>query len=333
MTTPCPPVLMLIFNRPDLTRAVFARIRDARPAQLFIAADGPRADRPGEAALCREARTIADAVDWPCQVHTLFREQNLGPKVAVSSAITWFFDHVEAGIILEDDCLPDATFFPFCAEMLERYRDDARIMTISGNNYQFGGSTPNLASYTFSRFPFIWGWATWRRAWQHYDLKMTHWPQSAARAQIRDFLHDPAIYRHYAGLFNQVFAGEIVTWDYQWTYSSWRHSGLTILPAVNLVTNIGFDERGTNTKDQDNPAAGLPTQPITFPLTHPPAVDRDEQGDKLMFTQHILGSNLVRPGKLRSFLRQRLHPLVYRRFSQTFITLRAWLRPRPRLQP
>ena len=123
----------MVFNRPDTTKQVFETIRKARPAQLFVAADGPRENRPDEAEKCAEVRRIVDnGIDWDCKVHRLYRDKNLGCKIACSSAIDWFFEHVDEGIILEDDTLPHPTFFQFCEELLKRYRDDERIMLISG---------------------------------------------------------------------------------------------------------------------------------------------------------------------------------------------------------
>ncbi len=165
------PVLFLIFNRPDTTTRVFEAIREARPSRLYVAADGPRADKEGEAQRCLETRKITEAVDWPCEVRRLYREENLGCKLAVSSAITWFFTHEEEGIILEDDCLPDQSFFPFCAAMLERYRDDGRIMMVLGTSLLPPGGGPD-ADYLFTQYFLIWGWATWRRAWEKYDIEM-----------------------------------------------------------------------------------------------------------------------------------------------------------------
>ena len=164
----CAPILFLIFNRPQLTARVFAAIREAQPSQLYVAADGPRSNRPGEADLCEQARRVINGVDWPCEVKTLYRQENLGCRQAVSSAITWFFDNVEAGVVLEDDCLPIESFFRFCSELLIRYRDDTRIGMISGNNHGFRIYDDSL-SYSFSKHGAIWGWASWRRAWRLYD--------------------------------------------------------------------------------------------------------------------------------------------------------------------
>lgn len=171
-----PPTLFLIFNRPDLTAEAFSRIREAAPSQLFVAADGPCAGHPEDENLCQQARDVATRVDWDCDVHTLFRDENLGCKEAVSSAITWFFEHVEAGIILEDDCVPDLSFFPYCGKLLSRYAEDERIFAIGGNNFQPQGRE-YTASYYYSVYVHIWGWATWRRAWKHYDGKLERWPK------------------------------------------------------------------------------------------------------------------------------------------------------------
>lgn len=286
-----PPILFLIFNRPDLTQQVFEQIRQASPEQLFIAADGPRADRLGEAALCAEARSIVDKVDWPCEAHTLFRDQNLGCKMAVSGAITWFFEHVEEGIVLEDDCLPHPTFFRYCAELLNRFEDDERIMVISGNNFQ-EYKIKSRYSYYFSIYNHVWGWASWRRAWMHYDSQLTHWPQLRDNNWLSDIFHESASVKYWRRIFNDVHAGLINnTWDYPWTYSCWVQNGLTILPSVNLVSNIGFDSRGTHTQNGTSRLSNLPMQAMPFPLIHPKQVKRNYQADQYT-AQKIFG---VRP--------------------------------------
>ena len=199
---PCPPVLLLIFNRPDLTRQVCAVLHRAGPAHLYVAADGPRPGRTGEAELCHATRAVIQEFDWACPVTTLYRPANLGLRHAIPGAISWFFDQVEAGIILEDDCLPDPSFFPFCAEMLHRYTAHEKVMMVSGNNYQFGDGAPDAYSYDFSIFAFIWGWATWRRAWRQYDPAMRAWANATTRRALREHTADPDIYRHYAALFS-----------------------------------------------------------------------------------------------------------------------------------
>lgn len=275
----CPPILFLIFNRPDLTKRVFERIREARPGQLFIAADGPRADRPGEADFCVQTRSVVETIDWDCEVHRLFCDHNLGCKMAVSSAITWFFAHVEEGIILEDDCLPHPSFFRFCRELLERYRDNERVVAISGNNFQPANKNSRY-SYYFSIYNHIWGWASWRRAWQHYDGDLKRWPQLREEQWLSKLFRRPEAVRYWSAIFDQVYEKRIDSWGYPWTYSCWIQNGLTVLPSVNLVTNLGFDERATHTKHKDAQSANLPVQAMPFPLIYPPKVVRNFQADE-----------------------------------------------------
>jgi hypothetical protein len=283
----CPPVLLLIFNRPDLTRQVFARIREARPGRLYIAADGPRQTRIGEYELCEEARKIAKEVDWPCEVKILFREKNLGCGKAVSEAISWLFENEQEGIILEDDCIPDGSFFRFCGELLELYRDEPRVMMIGGTfagsgPHEFSKKSPNLsASYFFSRHVVCWGWATWRRAWNLFDYKITSWP----RLRNTDWLHkisDGSQYhqKYWESSFQSIHNGIVDIWDFQWVFSVWFYNGLSIQPMKNLVTNIGYDENATHTKIGDGFANTLPNESIEFPLGHPDLIERNQEMDR-----------------------------------------------------
>ena len=272
------PVLFLIFNRPDLTRKTFEKIRTYKPKRLFIAADGPRAGHPGEEALCKQCIEATQCIDWDCEVHRLERKENLGCRVAVSSAISWFFDHVEEGIILEDDCMPDPSFFSFCSEMLEYYRDAENIGIVSGDNFL---ERPCPDSYYFTSYPQIWGWATWRRVWRHYDVDIAAWngnPRSLAphikRRRVRS---------HFAGRFNSVKWGGKDTWDFQLVHLCFSRGLYCINPAKNLVTNIGFDERGTHTQAKDQRLV-LPDSRMEFPLRHPRAIRIDEQANRLVET-------------------------------------------------
>jgi hypothetical protein len=275
-------VLFLVFNRADTTAQVFEAIRQARPPRLYVAADGAREGRPGEDALCEETRRVATQVDWPCEVRTLFRDRNLGCKAAVSSAITWFFEHEEQGVILEDDCLPAPVFFAYCDELLEKYRDDERVTCISGDNFLPDSVRQQLTdSYYFSVFNHIWGWASWRRAWQGYDVNMSDWSLQRGKAILkRVFPDNPPLRRIWLGTLDRVARGEINTWDYQWVYHCWRAGGLTCLPSVNLISNIGFDERATHTVDGNNQLAALPTQSLAMPLKHPVEVRQNHRADK-----------------------------------------------------
>ncbi len=275
------PVLFIIFNRPEKTRRVFEQIRKARPPALYIAADGPRPDRPGETNLCEETRqTVLNGIDWSCEVNTLFRAKNLGCKLAVSSAITWFFEQVEEGIIMEDDCLPDLSFFRFCEELLEKYRDNAKIMMISGNNFQ--PVSRCAENYFFSRYVHIWGWASWRRAWQHYDLSMQKWPAFHDSRQLCSFL-PKSVARRRTRQFNDAFRGKTSTWDAQWVFACWEAGGLSILPNINLVTNI--DSGGTHMKIYD-PFIHRPSKPMGFPLIHPGIIRINEAAD--IYTQRYV---------------------------------------------
>lgn len=275
-------VLFLIFNRADTTSRVFEAIRRARPPRLYVAADGARAGKAGEAQLCEETRAVIKRVDWPCEVKTLFRDQNLGCKVAVSQAIGWFFDNEEQGIILEDDCLPEDVFFNYCDELLERYKDDLRVMCISGDNFLPEDVRASVQdSYYFSNFCHIWGWASWRRAWTGYDVNMRAWQAGQGQAVLKKtFPHNAPLRRVWRGTFDRVANGDINTWDYQWTFRCWSAGGLTCLPSTNLISNIGFDDRATHTVDTQSHLAELKTAPLSLPLKHPAVVQRHEAADR-----------------------------------------------------
>ncbi len=232
-------ILFLVFNRPETTARVFEAIRTAKPPRLYVAADGPRAKRKGEASTVAKVRQIATAVDWPCEVKTLFRDENLGCKRSVSEAITWFFDNEEQGIVLEDDCLPHPDFFGWCETLLNRYAHDDRVWVITGNNFQHG-IRRGEASYYFSRYNHVWGWASWRRAWQKSDMAIAFWPEWKKSESWKASWDDGVARAYWEKIFERTYRAEIDTWDYSWTASVWYHGGLTATPNVNLVSNIGF---------------------------------------------------------------------------------------------
>ncbi|WP_152590672.1 glycosyltransferase family 2 protein [Nostoc sphaeroides] len=276
------PVAFLIFNRPDTTAKVFEAIRQAKPPKLLVVADGPRSDRPGEAEKCAATRAIIDSVDWECEVLTDYCDVNLGCKKRVSSGLHWVFAQVEEAIILEDDCLPNPSFFPFCEELLERYREDNRIAVISGQNVQFGRKRTDY-SYYFSQYNHCWGWASWRRAWQNFDYDMQLWPLIRDNGWLKDILQDDSAVKCWTKIFQDTYDGKINTWDYQWTFSCWIQNSLSILPNVNLISNIGFGDTGTNTKDVNSIFSNIPTENLDFPLKHPSFLVEDTQADR--FTQ------------------------------------------------
>lgn len=280
------PVALLIFNRPETTGRVFAAIRQAKPPKLLVVADGPRTDKPGEAEKCRQARAIINQVDWECEVLTNYSEVNLGCRHRVSSGLDWVFDQVETAIILEDDCLPHPTFFRYCQELLEQYHDEQSIMMISGNNFQ--GRRPTEYSYYFSRYIHIWGWASWRRAWRKYDHGMALWPELRDSGWLSELLENHQAAAWWSKVFQSVYDGVLNTWDVIWLYSLWRNQGLTILPLVNLVSNIGFGDSATHTTMADSPQANMAVAAMGFPLQHPPVIVRHSQADN--FTEATIFS-------------------------------------------
>jgi hypothetical protein len=283
------PVAFIIFNRPDTTHRVFQAIRQAQPQQLLVIADGPRADRPGEAEKCAATRAIIDRVDWECEVLINYSDINLGCKRRVSSGIDWVFSQVEEAIILEDDCLPAPSFFPFCQTLLEKYREDDRVMMISGDNFQpEDGQFED--SYYFSKYIHIWGWATWRRAWQHYDVEMTSWQNFRDKRLLNAVCPDPIENEYWFKIFDDVASGDVDTWDYQWVYTCWQQSGMSIMPTVNLISNIGFRDDATHTSGE-SPWAAMPVGNIQT-IRHPIFVLRNQDADMYTFETVFEGRSL-----------------------------------------
>ena len=274
------PILLLVFNRLDTAQRVFNEIKKLKPKKLFVSADGPRENKIGEVKKCLAVQDmILKQIDWDCELFTNFRDRNLGCKLAISSGIDWFFKNEERGIILEDDTLPRYTFFRFCEELLERYKDDERIMMISGDNFQFGRTTTEY-SYYFSRYTHIWGWATWKRAWGYYDVGMKLWPKFKDTNLLSSVLDDTKEATYWNRIFDKVYKGKIDAWSYQWLFACWLRDGLNIFPQVNLVSNIGFGDMGTHTKGKSE-VANLKSKEVGFPLSHPANVSRDVVADKL----------------------------------------------------
>ncbi|WP_417739558.1 glycosyltransferase family 2 protein [Rosistilla oblonga] len=295
------PVALFIFRRPDLTQRVFDAIAAAKPAQLLIVCDGARPDVEGEQSLVEQTQAVVANIDWPCQVHRRYASENLGCGRCISEGLQWVFETVEEAIILEDDCLPNPSFFTYCSEMLSRYRDNTSVMAVSGTNY-FDQQRFSEDSYYFSKYFWCWGWASWSRAWKHYDRTMKDY--STFRSEILpELCESRAEFRFHAKNFDRVAAGRMDTWDYQCAYSFWRQRGLCIHPAKNLISNLGFRADGTHTGadvDADAWNAELPTHDLG-PLRHPAAVIRNEAADRYL-TQHAL----LHPPKRRRTFAQRL---------------------------
>ncbi|WP_400191522.1 nucleotide-diphospho-sugar transferase [Hymenobacter sp. B81] len=297
------PVLLLIFNRPATTRRVLEVLRQARPARLYVAADGPRTSHPTDTANCQAARQLVrELVDWPCELRTLYRATNLNCGLAPATAIDWFFQHEPEGIILEDDCVPAPSFFRFCAEMLARYRHDTRVMHVGGNNFSAEARhplAPGAPSYHFSRQVESWGWATWRRAWQLYDFQLGSYHELRRRGALRGLYSSALETRYRLGKIESVLdlPQPPDVWDYQWHFTVAAHSGLAIVPAVNLVSNIGFGDDGTHTFDFDDEQAAVPTTDLNFPLHHPAFVLCDRRRDQQRFREFLLGRARVKARK------------------------------------
>lgn len=272
------PVLFIIFNRPDTTRRVFDEIRKIKPLKLYIVADGPR-EMAEDKKKCDAARAIVKDVDWDCEVKYLFRETNLGCGLGVATAMTWFFENEPEGIFLEDDSLPHESFFWYCQELLERYRDDERIMMISGNNFQHGIKRGD-GSYYFSRYPLTSGSAGWRRGWKLYDFNMTKLLDFIETNQIKNIFENPSVQEYWLKILEQTYRKEIVAWDYQWLFTVWTQNGLSITPNVNLVSNIGYGHKdATNTIDASCNRANLEIHPVGE-LVHPSFIIQDKEADE-----------------------------------------------------
>lgn len=279
------PVAIIVFKRLDATKKMFEAVRAAQPKELFIIADGWRNDVEKEK--CLAVREYLDnAVDWPCNVHKDYSDKNLGCKMRVVTGLDRVFAQVEEAIIVEDDCVPDASFFTFCQELLEKYRNEPTVMQIAGLNVQQKNKdfTTNGASYYFSQFGEIWGWATWRRAWALYDVKISEWPQAKADRVLEKRLKDPAVVDYWEHMFDTIYAAQggrsFDAWAAQWVFAQLIHNGLSAVPQTNLVLNYGDDEDATRVRS-DLPGENFrrPVISLTFPLKHPDTIEVNEQAD------------------------------------------------------
>jgi|694.fasta_scaffold32205_3 hypothetical protein len=270
------PVCLIVFRRPDHTRKLLDALSIVRPRRLFVVADGPRPHHDGDLLACLETRRLIDDIDWPCDVRKNYSDSNLGCGIRPSSGISWLFEHVNEAVILEDDCIPDPSFFTFCEELLSRYRDDPRVMQICGSTYQ-RNELPTPCSYFFSESPGCWGWATWKRAWLHYDATVRSWPSAKAGGLLEKAMGRSRLVGEYAKALDHAHAvgGKCSYWDYQWGLACILSSGLSIYPKYNLISNVGFGEDATHTRDIHSRTACIPQQPMPFPLIHPQEVAVD----------------------------------------------------------
>lgn len=275
-------IVVLVFNRPETTVRLIDRLALVRPKRLLVVADGPRANRPGEVEKVAAVRALFERLPWSCSVERDFADTNLGCRRRVSSGLSWAFSLVEEAIVLEDDCLPHPSFFPFCAELLARYRDDRRIGSISGTDFTVDHRRPE-ASYWFSRYNLFWGWATWRRAWHHYDDMMGPMDRRAdavdgVEAILRRTFPRLRERLYWRFILRRTHSSRIESWGYRWMLSCWAHGLLGIQPAVSMIDNVGTGADATHTRY--NPYGLRPAEAMDDPLRHPMAVQRDEARDR-----------------------------------------------------
>ena len=277
------PVVLITFNRPELTKKTLERIKMVRPSRLFIISDGPRSTKKGEGLLIQQTRDVLKNITWPCDIERKYEEKNLGCKISVSSGLNWVFSKVDRAIILEDDCVPDRSFFYFCEELLEKYKNNHRIMHISGSNLLEALSSKHTTidtSYYFSYLASAWGWATWSRAWKNYDVAMKSWPKEGQYI-LESHLSDSKSRLFMKKQFDDVFKGKIDTWDYQWIYTCWTNNALAISPYSNMITNMGFNSLATHTKFETKFSQIL-SHRMKFPLHHPKEVIENKDIDMLL---------------------------------------------------
>lgn len=277
------PILILVFNRPDKVRQLLAALAIVRPTKLYVSADGPRDTVPLDVQKCAEVRSLFQNIPWECEVYTNFSPINKGCRNGPESGIDWFFTHVEAGIILEDDCIPHPSFFDFCSTLLHKYQNDPRIMHISGNNFQ-NGMTRGDGSYYFSLYTHSWGWATWRRAWQKYQPALEQFAEFDSSNRIKQLPLSRTAQRFWIKNFRYTIK-RTDSWDSLWQYTVWLNKGLAIIPNKNLVSNIGFDTEATHTT-QPNATSHIKTEAIDF-IQDPSSRTVQTEADDYTFDKHF----------------------------------------------
>lgn len=302
------PILFIVFNRPDTTIKVFEAIRKVKPSRLYIASDGPRDEKNGEDQRVMQVRKIVTAIDWPCELKTLFREKNLGCKYGISNGIDWFFKHEEQGIILEDDCLPHQDFFQYCQALLNYYRNSNKVLAISGVNF-YNKNKSDYESYYFSKYFHCWGWATWRSSWDLYDREISFWPLWKCSEDWNRRFTDKVEKKYWEKIFDLTYSKQIDTWDYQFLASLWKKNGLTVIPKKNLVTNIGFGNNASHTTDVTHKFSNFPLKEIGK-LIHPKKIKQNHKRDRDLFDLLFEGRYLRVPWIFFSFPRRKVGYLL-----------------------
>ena len=286
-------VLLLAFNRPDTTARVLDSIRRSRPTRLYVAVDGPRKARPSDMDRCAEVRRLVATVDWPCRLQTLFRQENLGCKRGVSTAIDWFFSQEERGIVLEDDCLPSQSFFRFSEESLERFKDDPRIFAIQGSF--FGSAVTPRSSYLYSKMFYMWGWASWADRWRSVRVENLDLAGIRRALDEEDWLGAGYWIRNYwLDVVERQAAGKIDSWGNPALFHCFAHRLYNVTPTRNLVLNIGLGPSATRTASLALGPFHREAQESAFPLVDcaryegPEAMLRFEQRWRAQLTPWVV---------------------------------------------
>lgn len=312
------PVALIMFNRPEQTKRVFEILQIVKPKVLLVIGDGPRENVDRDQTLVAQCKEIVSAVSWDCEVHTNFSDINLGCRARVSSGLSWVFSLVDEAIILEDDCLPSTSFFPFMGEMLERYRHNLDIGSISGFNALAYNEDKPKASYGFTGFPSVWGWATWKRVWDKYDVNLESWPKYRNSELLSENISSKKAISFWQSALEGVYKNRIDTWDYQLTFLHWRQGWLSVVPYTNLVSNIGFGKDATHTLDTGHALAKVSYERLSFPIIHPTEVTRDLAHDlgveKLLFERTAIKNTF---GTLFGVLPSALQRMVRGVYSRT----------------
>jgi hypothetical protein len=272
------PILLIGFNRPEAFETVLEAIRLVNPEKIYIALDGPREGVDLDIQKIGACKKKLNNINDECVIKTLFRDKNLGCKRSVSQAIDWLFSSEERGIILEDDCVPNPSFFRYAEELLDKFSDDERIMSIGSQQY-FKSLSQSEYSYSFSKYHHCWGWATWKRAWKKYDGSMTKWPLLRENNWLTGVGGYAGFETYWKPIFDKCYDGKISSWAYAWSLSCWTQSGLSIIPQKTLVRNIGFGDEATHTFKAPNSLMDIPVGEILFPIIHPENVYVNQIGD------------------------------------------------------
>ena len=293
------PVLLIAWKRPTKVLKVIDSLKQVKPNYIYVACDGPNRGIKDEVQKVTETRKIIEMeINWNYKKFKKFyRETNHGAMYGVSDAITWFFQNEAEGIILEDDCLANKDFYHFSAEMLKKYRTEERIWSITGNNFQKGNFVGN-DSYYFSCFTHIWGWATWKRCWEKYEVDIKSWPDFKKRNKLNHFFCKKHEKKYWSKIFDQMYKNKKPdTWDYQWFFSSLNNKGLNIIPNTNLVENIGFGSDSTNTKSKKSPLTYKKesSKINIFPLKHPKKIIRSVKADDFTSRKYYSGYPIHHP--------------------------------------